>query len=307
MGSPDFALPSLEKLYQSEKINIKGVVTQPDRKKGRGQNYRSTPVKNKALELGLEVYESKNVNKNQFIKKLDNLNIDAIIVVAFGQILSSEILNLPDYGCINVHASLLPKYRGASPIHYAIINGEEKTGVTIMYMEEDLDTGDIISQKEVKIDKKDTVGDLHDRLACTGADLLVKTLINLEKGVIESKEQNHEEATYAHKLDKDFGEIDWEKSSEKIYNLVRGLNPWPGAFTFINGKLLKIWWTEVIDKSKIENKPGTILRADEKEGLIVQTGKGIIEIDKLQLEGRKKMSAKAFLRGYELKDGEMLG
>ena len=309
MGSPDFSLPVLEKLAESDVINIKGVVTQPDRKRGRGQKLRPTPVKKKALELGLKVYEEENVNRDQFIDQLKNLNLKAIVVVAFGQKLSNELLNIPEYGCINVHASLLPQYRGASPIHYAIVNGDNKTGVTIMYMEEELDTGDIISQKEVEINADDTVGDLHDKLAEVGADLLVNTLLEIESGTAARKKQDHSQATYAPKLERDFGKINWNKSACDIYNLVRGVNPWPGAYTYLKDKVLKIWQVEIIscEKRKNKKKAGKIIRADADKGLFVQCGKGIIAIKKLQLEGRKKMPTADFLRGYEVDQGLILG
>ncbi len=307
MGSPDFAVPSLVHLYESDGIRIKGVVTQPDKKKGRGQKLQPTPVKKKAQELDLKIYTEENINKPSFIEKLKDISPEAIIVVAFGQKLGKGILALPVYGCINLHASLLPVYRGACPVHMALINGDKVTGVTTIYMDEGWDTGDIIYKKEVKIMRDDTVGILHDKLAKIGAELLVKTVIDVEKGIAPRIKQNDKEAIYAYKFNKSVGEINWQESAENIYNLVRGVNPWPGAYTKINNDLLKIWEVEVVDPQKVIDDPGIIVRPSMDEGLIVQCGKGLIKINRLQLAGRKSMTVDKFLCGYNINQGQKLG
>ena len=306
MGSPDFSVPSLEQLVESDILNVKGVITRPDKPQGRGQKTQSTPIKKKALQLGCQVFTPENVNSSSFINQLQELAPEIIVVVAFGQILSRKVLETPDRGCVNLHASLLPKYRGASPIHRAIMNGEEKTGVTVMFMEETLDTGDIISQKEVVINRDDTAGDLHDRLAETGAKLLVRTLIDIKQNNYTRKQQNDQEASYADKLDNRAGEIDWNCSAEDIYNFVRGLNPWPVAYTFWDDMRLKIWQVNIKDKNSKKGEPGEILQVSG-EGLIVQTGCGIIELEKLQPAGKKKMDCIDFVNGYELEPGTVLG
>ncbi|MGM0410467.1 MAG: methionyl-tRNA formyltransferase [Bacillota bacterium] len=309
MGSPDFAVNSLEKLAKSKEINIKAVVTQPDRKKGRGQKKQGTAVKKKAVELGLDVLTTNNVNKKKFKDKLEDLSPQALVVVAFGQKLSKELLNITEYGAINLHASLLPKYRGSSPIHQAIINGDKKTGVTTMYMNEELDKGDIIYKKEIDIKRDDTVGCLHDKLANLGADLLLKTLIDIEAGKAKQIAQNDNKATYAPKINKNFGRINWEKSAEEIYNFVRGVNPWPGAYSKLDGKILKIWKVSLVN-NRYDNLQGDIaevIKANTKDGILVQTGDGLIRIDKLQLAGKKKMKVEDFLRGNNVEIGKKLG
>ena len=306
MGSPDFALPALNKLAQSELINICAVVTQPDRPRGRGQKMQATPVKKRAVELGLEVYGEKNVNNPEFITKLKTINPQVIIVAAFGQILSSEILNLPEIACLNIHASLLPKYRGAAPIHRAIIDGQKETGITIMYMDEGMDTGDIISQKKVEIKNDDTAGSLHNRLAETGANLMLQTLTEIKQGKMDSIAQDDSEATYADKLKKSDGKIDWTKSATEIYNLVRGLNPWPTAYTFYKGQRLKLWWLEVVKTETQANSAGEIIQAN-RQGLLVQCGTGVVKIIDLQPAGKQKMNYQDFLNGHQLKIGSRLG
>ncbi len=326
MGTPDFSVVSLERLESSKDIELMAVVTQPDKPRGRGQKMRPTPVKKKAVDLGIDVLQTKNVNEASFLDKLRELSPDFIVVVAFGQMLSKELLELPKYACINLHASLLPKYRGAGPIHQVILDGKEFTGVTTMYMAEGWDTGDMIYKEKVKIERQDTVGILHDKLADIGADLLVKTLVDIEKGIAPREEQNHEKASYASKIDKTTGEIDWNNSSEKIYNQVRGVNPWPGAYTYHQGQLLKIWKCSIRDKditkdiddpntekASITDKTanqfpaGTIVKANSKEGLLIKTSDGIIEIIELQMAGRKRMTAKDFLHGYTIENGSLLG
>ena len=288
MGTPEFAVPSLERLYSDSEIQINAVVTQPDRRSGRGQKVHYSDIKEKALEFGLEVLQSNNVNQNEFLENIKKYDPDFIVVVAFGQKLSPELLEIPEYGCINLHASLLPEYRGSSPIHKAIIDGKEITGNTTMYMDEGWDDGDIIYQQEVKINKKDTVGDLHDKLAKNGAELLVKTLKDVERDKAPRIAQDDSEATFAYKIDKSLGQIDWNENAEDIYNLVRGVNPWPGAYTFLDGERIKIWETEIYDSEKnTDKKSGVILEANADEGILVQTGNGIISIKELQLSGSK--------------------
>lgn len=306
MGSPDFAVPSLVELAQNKDIEIRGVVTQPDRRKGRGQQKQPTPVKKKSKELNLDVFAGDDVNQEQFILKLQEFELDFIVTAAFGQILSAELLALPALGCINLHASLLPRYRGASPIQMAIVNGDQYSGVTTMYMDEGLDSGDIIYRQKVKILNDDTAGKLHDRLADIGAPLLVKTLQDIKQGTAPRIEQDESQSSYAPLLDKKFGEIDWTETAPDIYNLVRGVNPWPGAYTYLDGQYLKIWQTEVITGDS-DKKPGEVVIADCEQGLIIQTGNQQLRISKLQLSGRRKMSDIKFLRGCGLRPGQKLG
>jgi len=307
MGTPEFAVPSLLKLNNDQEIEVEAVVTQPDRKSGRGQKVHYSDIKEKALENDLEVMQSKNVNQKEFLDKLAEIEPDFIVVVAFGQKLSPELLEIPKYGCINLHASLLPEYRGSSPIHKAIIDGKKVTGNTTMYMDEGWDDGDIIYQQEIEIAEDDTVGVLHDKLAKAGAELLIKTLKDIEAGQAPRIKQDDSKATFAYKIDKSLGEIDWEQSAQEIHNLIRGVNPWPGAYTFLNEERLKLWQSSV---SKLENtdfEPGTIVKANIKDGILVQTGDGILAIEKLQLPGSKKIEAEDFLNGYQLSSEEKLG
>lgn len=300
MGTPDFAVPSLEGLADAKEIEIKAVVTQPDRKSGRGQKIHFSAVKSKAEELKIDVLQSENVNNEDFIKKLKDIKADFIVVVAFGQKLSPELLDLPKYGCVNLHASLLPEYRGSSPIHRAIIDGKKITGNTTMYMDEGWDDGDIIYQQEVEIKRDETVGQLHDKLAQQGADLLIKSLKDIEKNKAPRITQTDDKATFAYKIDKSLGKIDWNQSAEKIYNLVRGVNPWPGAYTKLEGERIKIWETSISCHDNTDFKAGTIIKADTNNGILVQTADGIISIDKLQLAGSKKLNAQDFLNGHEI-------
>lgn len=309
MGTPDFSVYSLEKIFECKSFSIELVLTQPDRPGGRGQKLQASPVKRKAEELSLTILQSDNINTDDFIDRLREIAPDVLVVVAFGQKLSPEILEIPKYGCINLHGSLLPEYRGASPIHQAILDGRGVTGVTTMYMAEGWDTGDIIYKEEVRIEPTDTVGVLHDKLAEVGADLLIKTLQDIKNSTAPRKEQDHSKATYTAKIDKTTGKINWNAGAHRIYNQVRGTNPWPGAFTYYQDEVLKIWKTRIRDDYQLSSplKSGTILNADSKNGLLVQTGDGIIEIEELQISGRKRMLAKDFLHGYTIKTGEVLG
>ncbi len=301
MGTPEFAVPALVKLNNDQAIEIKAVVTQPDRKSGRGQKVSYSDIKEKALEKDLEIFQSGNVNQKEFLNKLKKIEPDFIVVVAFGQKLSPELLSIPKYGCINLHASLLPEYRGSSPIHKAIIEGKEVTGNTTMYMDEGWDDGDIIYQQEIKIKENDTVGILHDKLAEKGAELLLKTLKDIKTGKAPRIEQDDSKATFAYKIDKSLGEIDWNQSAYEIHNLIRGVNPWPGAYTYLNGERLKIWKSEVSDIENTELPAGTIVKANIDDGILVQTGAGVLSIKELQLPGAKRISAEDFLNGHQLK------
>lgn len=307
MGTPEFAVPSLQRLNDDQEIEIKAVVTQPDRKSGRGQKVQYSDIKEKALENDLEVMQSKNVNQKDFLDGLRKIKPDFIVVVAFGQKLSPELLEIPKYGCINLHASLLPEYRGSSPIHKAIIDGKKVTGNTTMYMDEGWDDGDIIYQQELEISEEDTVGLMHDKLAEAGADLLLKTLKDIKAGQAPRIEQDDSKATFAYKIDKSLGEIDWQQSAWDIHNLIRGVNPWPGAYTFLNSKRLKVWKSKVSDLENTDFEPGTIVKANIKDGILVQTGDGILAIEKLQLPGAKRIEAEDFLNGHQLNAEEKLG
>ena len=250
------------------------------------------------MELGLPVYQPKKVRDPEFIQVVRDLEPEVIVVVAFGQIIPKAILEMPKYGCINVHASLLPAYRGAAPIQWAVINGDKESGVTIMRMDEGLDTGDMINKIIVTLDEKETGGSLFDRLSEAGAKLLVETLPKLEDGSAVFEKQPEESTTpYAAMISKKMGEMDWTKSAAELERLIRGLNPWPSAFCHLNGKTLKIWEVSVEEENGEKKAPGTVLQADAK-GFRIQTGEGILKIDTLQLEGKKRMDAQAFLRGY---------
>lgn len=305
MGSPDFAVPSLEVLAKNPVINVKAVITQPDRKRGRGQKLQPTPVKEQAHLLRLNVLSERDVNHSQFLDLLQGMAADVIVVVAFGQKLGTRLLSIAKYGCINLHASLLPEYRGASPIHQALIDGREFTGLTTIYMDQGWDTGDMIYQETVPIAKSDTFASLHDKLAVIGGKLLEKTLLAVEEGRAPRIEQEEERATYAYKIDKNKGLINWEQGAAELDNLVRGVNPWPGAFTYMHGQLVKIWKvTPCAKNSAGQAVPGEVLSAKQEDGLIVQTGKGQLRIDQLQLTGRKSLTSREFLRGYQLKTGD---
>ena len=308
MGTPDFAVPSLEKLCKADLTDVVGVITQPDRKRGRGQKLQAPPVKEVALDYEVEVYQPEKVTSEAGLDKLTEWAPDLIVVVAYGQILGKEVLELPELGCINVHASLLPKYRGAAPLHRALINGEEVTGVTTMQMDEGMDTGDIILQEEVKIIPQDTVGSLHDKLATTGANLLLETLTKIDAGTAPRISQNDEEATYAAKVTKDDGAVNWQQSAREIWNLIRGMNPWPGAYTYQDGNLLKLWDSEVYkETADADYEPGVVVDTDNDEGIIIQTGEGQLLITQLQPANKSRMSAADYLLGYDLEAGAKLG
>ena len=304
MGTPDFSVGTLEEIIKAGHT-VSAVVTQPDKPKGRGGAVAMSPVKEVALKNGLTVLQPVKASNPEFVEELRGYNPDVIVVVAFGQLLPKAIIDMPKYGCINVHASLLPKYRGASPIQWAVIDDCEYSGVTTMQMNEGLDTGDILLVEKVKLDKKETAGSLFDKLSEVGAKLLVDTLKQKEAGTIKPVVQNDSEATYVKMINKSFGEIDFNLSAKRIECLIRGLNPWPSAFSHLNGKTLKIWEASVEEENGEKKAPGTVLQADAK-GFRIQTGEGILKIDTLQMEGKKRMDAQAFLRGYTVEEGMIL-
>lgn len=303
MGTPDFAVGTLKSLLASEH-EVTAVVTQPDKPKGRGKAMQFTPVKEVAVEAGIPVLQPRRVREQEAIDAIKEIEADAIVVVAFGQIIPKEILTMKRYGCINVHASLLPKYRGAAPIQWAVIDGERESGVTTMQMDEGLDTGDMLLKAVVPLDKDETGGSLFDKLSSTGAKLLLETLEGLEKGSLVPEKQGESPTAYAKMLKKEMGEIDWTKSAVEIERLVRGLNPWPSAYTHLDGKTLKIWQADVEPEGS-GKEPGTVVKVS-KGGFGIQTGDGILMVGELQLEGKKRMDAGAFLRGYQVKEGMKL-
>lgn len=304
MGTPDFAVGTLEAIIAAGH-EVTGVVTQPDKPKGRSKTLVPTPVKAVALAHGLNVFQPVRVRHPESIEIIRQMDPEIIVVVAFGQIIPKEILQMAPYGCINVHASLLPMYRGAAPIQWAVLNGDKESGVTIMRMDEGLDTGDMIAKVVVPLEKKETSDSLFEKLSAAGARLLVDTLPCIADGTAVYEKQPKESPTeYAGMIQKQMGLIDWNDSAEKIERLVRGMNSWPSAFTRLDGKTLKVWSASVSGSEQM-NEPGKIFRAD-KTGLYVQTGCGVLCIEELQLEGKKRMTADAFLRGYALKQ-DVLG
>ncbi len=308
MGTPDFSVGTLEAIIQAGHT-VSAVVTQPDKPKGRGGAVSMSPVKEVALKHDLTVLQPVRARDEAFIEELRGYQPDVIVVVAFGQILPKEIIDMPKYGCINVHASLLPKYRGAAPIQQAVIDGCEYSGVTTMQMNEGLDTGDILLVKKVKLEPKETGGSLFDRLSSVGAELLVETLTKVEAGEVTPVPQNDAESSYVKMISKSFGKIDFQKSAVEIERLIRGLNPWPSAFTSLNGKMLKIWDADVCDDILCDGRrqeAGYISQVN-KHDFIVQCGQGSLCIHELQLEGKKRMLSDAFLRGTAVEVGTQLG
>ena len=311
MGTPDFAKESLEAIYNAGH-EILAVVTNPDKPKGRGMKMMESPVKQYAVEKGLKIYQPEKVKNNtQFIEEMKELKPDVICVVAYGKILPKEILDIPSKGCINVHGSLLPKYRGAAPIQWAIINGEKTTGVTTMYMDIGMDTGDMILKKETAIGENETTGELWERLAKIGAELLVETLQKIEDGTAPRIPQG-EQFTMAPMLNKEMSKIDWEnKSAEQIKNLVRGLNPIMGAYSYINEKKVKFWKVETAkelpNNKNIEHcENGTVIYSNSKDGLYIKAKDGIIKVIEIQGENAKRMNVNDFLRGNEILEGTKL-
>lgn len=300
MGTPDFAVATLEEIVKAGH-EVLLVVSQPDKAVGRSKALKYTPVKECAINLGLEVYQPEKIRAEESIEYLSKYQPDIIIVEAFGQIVPKAILDMPKYGCVNVHASLLPKYRGASPIQWAVINGDAITGVTTQRMAEGIDTGDMIMKEEVVIDEEETGGSLFDKLAIVGAKLCVKTMEAIENGTAEYRKQDEGQATHTGKIHKEFGSIDWSKSAKEIECLIRGLNPWPSAYTRLGDKNFKIWKAKVVSDEMIAS-PGCIVKVT-KDSIEVQTGKGILSLLEIQLEGKKRMTTDAFLRGYTVEEG----
>lgn len=300
MGTPDFAAAPLEAIIRSGRYQVTGVITQPDKPKGRGKSMQFPPVKEKALEYGIPVWQPEKINTPEMLQILQEQNPDCIVVAAFGQILKKEILTLPRYGCINIHASLLPKLRGAAPIQWAVIQGDEKAGVTTMWMDEGLDTGDMLLKKEVILDPQETGGSLFDKLSLCGCELILETLEALEAGTAVRTPQTGE-TSYAQILTKELGNIDWSRSAVEIERLIRGLNPWPSAYSYLNGKMVKFWSAGVVKRPEKE-EPGTILKLN-KHSFAVSCGEDWLEIHELQAEGKKRMTADAWLRGVKLEEG----
>lgn len=320
MGTPDFAMESLKALYEA-KYNIVGVVTNPDRPKGRGMKMIASPVKEYALEKHLEVYQPEKVRNNEeFLNTVKKINPDLICVVAYGKILPKELLEIPKMGCINVHGSLLPQYRGAAPIQWAVLNGDKKTGITTMYMNEGMDTGDMILKEEVQIGKNETTGELWERLSKIGAKLLVETVEKIEDGTAP-REKQPEDFTMAPMLHKEMANIDWDKKdATQIKNLVRGLNPIMGAYTYLNGKKIKFWKVEKLTTEELAQKynemneymdyikkvqPGTVLFSNVKQGLYIKCNNDIISVIEIQGENSRKMNILDFLRGNPINAGEI--
>lgn len=307
MGTPDFAVKPLEALIEAGH-EIALVVTQPDKQKGRGKEISYSPVKECALRNNLEVYQPVKIREEESVSILRKYEADIFVVAAFGQILSEDILNMPKYGCVNIHASLLPKLRGAAPIQWAILNGDESTGVTIMKMAKGVDTGDMYLQRAIPIESTDTGDSLFDKLMFLGASLIVEALPLIANGSLKPIAQDEASATHVGKISKDMGEINWMDDAAKIERYIRGLNSWPSAYTYINNKTLKIWNAEIIDKIDNESAydAGMVISKD-KDSIYVKTGNGILKVNSIQLEGKKRMDVHDFLLGFNLPEGTKLG
>ena len=310
MGTPDFAVGALEEIIKAGH-EVTAVVTQPDKPKGRGKEMQISEVKACALSHNLPVFQPVKIKTPEAVEQLRGYEADIFVVAAFGQILSKEILDMPKYGCVNIHASLLPKYRGAAPIQWAVIDGEEETGVTIQQMNEGVDTGDIISQEVVKLDVKETGASLFDKLAVCGAGLIVKTLDAIEKGTVTPVKQDDSKSTHAKMLNKEMGRLDFSQEAVVLERKIRGLNSWPSAYTYFKGKTLKIWDADVTDpisitegmaKETAEAVCGSICEVT-KDSFSIVTGKGLLKVNEVQLEGKKRMEVSAFLLGYPLEKG----
>ncbi|MBZ4663823.1 MAG: methionyl-tRNA formyltransferase [Caloramator sp.] len=303
MGTPDFAVPTLKKLI--EKHEVIAIFTQPDKPKGRGQKVQYSPVKEVALEHNIPVYQPSKIRKEvEYIEELKKLNPDVCVVVAYGQILPKEVLDIPKYGCINVHASLLPELRGAAPINWSIINGNRITGITTMMMDVGLDTGDMLLKREVEILDTDTAGSLHDKLMIVGAELLIETLEKIEKGEVTPEKQDDSKATYAPMMDKELGHINWDKNAREVFNLIRGVTPWPSAYFYYDDIMIKVWRCELIEGEK-NDVAGKIVDVS-KDGVKVTCREGIIVLKEIQKQGSKRMDIATFLNGNSLEVGKLL-
>lgn len=300
MGTPDFAVGTLEKIIEAGH-EVVLVVTQPDKPKGRGNTMQFPPVKECALSHNIEVFQPRKIREAENVEYLKRYEPDMIVVAAFGQILPKDILDMPKFACINVHASLLPKYRGAAPIQWSILNGDEFTGVTIMRMDVGMDTGDMIAKRQIRIAEDETGGSLFDKLAVLGAELCVETMERIERGEVEYIPQNHDEATHVSMISKEQGIIRWNRGAKEIERQIRGLNPWPSAYTYLDGKTFKIWKASVTGENTLE-EPGCVIRVT-KDAMEVATGEGVLSLQEVQLEGKKRMEIDAFLRGYKVEEG----
>ncbi len=304
MGTPDFAVPALKALADAG-YDISAAVTQPDRPKGRGGAVSMSPVKEEALSLGIPILQPHKASEPEFVDNIRRIGPDVIVVAAFGQILPKAVLDIPKYGCINIHGSLLPKYRGAAPVQRAVINGDRTTGLTTMLMNEGLDTGDILETREIAVDDKETSGSLFDKLGAISGELICSTLEGISKGTLKPVKQDDSESSYAARLDKEDGNIDWSRDAVSIERLVRGLDPWPSAYTYLDGRTLKIWEADALPEKEMTGyAPGTLKVTDN--GLEAATGSGTLVIKELQLEGKKRMDTASFLRGYHIGDGTVL-
>ena len=319
MGTPDFAVPALKALAESAKHEVSLVVTQPDRPRGRSGKPAPSDVKLCAEQYGIPVFQPEKVREEASVERLRRENADIFVVAAFGQLLPKTILEMPRFGCINIHGSLLPAYRGAAPVQWAVLDGQKEAGDTIMQMNEGLDTGDILMQESIPLSADETAGSLYDKLSSMGGPLLLKALDAIEEGNVTPVPQGDSGTHYAKMLRKEMGNIDWTKSAEEIGRLVRGLNPWPSAYTHWNGKMLKIWMAEPVTQEELsalgcdekngmdlkEAQPGTVMIVT-KDTLMVQTGNGLLALTELQMEGKKRMPVQAFLMGCRLQTGEKL-
>lgn len=319
MGTPDFAVPALKALAESAKHEVSLVVTQPDRPRGRSGKPAPSDVKLCAEQYGIPVFQPEKVREEASVERLRRENADIFVVAAFGQLLPKTILEMPRFGCINIHGSLLPAYRGAAPVQWAVLDGQKEAGDTIMQMNEGLDTGDILMQENIPLSADETAGSLYDKLSSMGGPLLLKALDAIEEGNVTPVPQGDSGTHYAKMLRKEMGNIDWTKSAEEIGRLVRGLNPWPSAYTHWNGKMLKIWMAEPVTQEELsalgcdekngmdlkEAQPGTVMIVT-KDTLMVQTGNGLLALTELQMEGKKRMPVQAFLMGCRLQTGEKL-
>ena len=305
MGTPEFAVPSLEMLIR-EGYKIVAVITQPDKPKGRGNKMNAPPVKEFALQNDLEVLQPNKIKTLEFVEQIRALKPDLLVTAAYGKILSKDLLEVPPLGCINVHGSLLPAYRGAAPIHWAIINGEKTTGITTMFTDVGLDTGDILLKRELAIDSDMSVGELHDKMAVLGAEVLKDTLIELKNGTLQRIPQDDKLSSYAPIIAKELGFIDWSKKAQQIHNLVRGTNPWPGSYTFLNGDRMRIWRTRLASYNGSSHTTGEIAQVSPA-GICVKCSDGYILIEEVQFDSSKRMSVGDYIRGHHIDVGEKLG
>lgn len=302
MGTPDFAVPTLEALFHSENHTVLEVITQPDRPKGRGKHLASPPVKEKAIELGIPCYQPSSVRSIEFSDHLKCLNPDVVVVVAYGKILPPEVIALPSFGCVNVHSSLLPEFRGAAPIHWAIYYGKKESGVTTMFMNEGLDTGDLLLRTSRSISSEMTMGELHDQLKMDGAELLLKTLDGLGEKSIVPVMQRNEDSSYAPLITKEDEKINWSRTSEEIHNQIRAFNPWPGSYTIFRGERLKIWKTRYDLNHIVDSLPGVLTIQEDR--VLVSTGRGVLILEEIQPQSREKMEIKNWICGKKVQSGE---